>query len=111
MLVLSLVLVKVIKKIENYKWDFVACMFYIHRQGESATNETVIKMPSIEVDETPLTISMTTDSVGNLMSLLPVTYKMTNHSQYLLTLTLTVDASPSFMFSGQKQVSLLLTFT
>lgn len=78
------------------------------REGETALTESIIKLPSIEVDDTPLTISMNTEPVGYFMSLLPVTYTLTNHSPYLLTLSLNVDASASFMFAGQKQMVLYI---
>lgn len=79
------------------------------REGEKATTETKIKLPPIEINETPLTVVMKTGpSLGTYITLLPVTYTLTNHSHSLITLSLVVEASPSFMFAGHKQMVLYL---
>lgn len=69
-----------------------------------------ITMPTIRVESTPVSVEMQLPAHGWVRTPMAVSYLIRNHTDELLELELSMEASEYFMFAGHKQVTLSLSY-
>lgn len=70
--------------------------------------QTTVTMPSVVVKPAKLYIETMIPASGMVRTTLPASYTIHNRTDSVLELEIVMDSSEAFMFSGHKQVSLLI---
>ncbi|XP_049939900.1 trafficking protein particle complex subunit 11 isoform X1 [Schistocerca serialis cubense] len=77
------------------------------RKGSnSQVTSSSIMMPTIRVEASPLAVEMRLPAHGWVRTPMAVSYLIRNHTELLLELDLSMEASEAFMFAGHKQLQL-----
>ena len=66
---------------------------------------TSFPLPTINIEHIPICVSVDLPAFGSVKTLLPLCYCFKNRTPYVQDLQVAMDASDSFMFAGNKQVS------
>ncbi|XP_041357008.1 trafficking protein particle complex subunit 11-like [Gigantopelta aegis] len=65
---------------------------------------TSFPLPTINIEHIPIYVTLELPAFGSVKTLLPLCYSIKNCTPYLQEVEVTMDASDSFMFAGNKQV-------
>ncbi|XP_067008734.2 trafficking protein particle complex subunit 11 [Anabrus simplex] len=65
-----------------------------------------VALPTMRVENTPLLVEMSLPAHGWVRTPMAVSYHIQNHTNHLLELDLSIEASDAFMFAGHKQLHL-----
>lgn len=87
--------------------DNVTYCFSANDNDAFETSSSVTLAP-LWVEDAVIGLEAKLPAHGWVRTPLLVTYFIRNHSDYMITLRLTMEASDAFMFAGQKQVSYYL---
>ena len=89
----------------------VQCCYTLDRKVENCSGElehptvtSLFSLPTVNIEHLPLTVDLNLPAYGNLKTMLPVRYSLHNRTGYPQELEVSMEASDSFMFSGNKQV-------
>lgn len=65
---------------------------------------TLFSLPTVTIEHIPLSVELRLPAYGNMKCLLPICYMIHNRTGYPQEVEVNMEASDSFMFSGNKQV-------
>ncbi|XP_052268585.1 trafficking protein particle complex subunit 11-like isoform X2 [Dreissena polymorpha] len=71
---------------------------------EHPTVTTLFSLPTVSMEHIPLSVDLQLPAYGNMKCLLPVRYLIHNRTGYPQEIEISMEASESFMFSGNKQI-------
>lgn len=65
---------------------------------------TLFSLPTVTIEHVPLSVELRLPAYGSMKCLLPICYRILNRTGYPQEVEVNMEASDSFMFSGNKQV-------
>jgi hypothetical protein len=70
---------------------------------------SLFSLPTVTIEHIPLSVELKLPAYGSMKCLLPVCYVLHNRTGYPQEVEVNMEASDSFMFSGNKQVCIEMT--
>ena len=96
------------KQLKIYLMDF---MFETLRQGEDWPYvSTSFPLPTVNIEHIPISVHLQLPAFGRVKTLLPLSYLVRNRTAYVQELEINMESTDNFMFSGNKQVDVLLVW-
>jgi len=76
------------------------------KTGDGKVYSTIIKLAAAPLSQPPLVVEVVAPSVGHLRQLLPITYIISNYSDYVQDVELTIHPHEAFMYSGSQHATI-----
>ncbi|KAL5016622.1 hypothetical protein ScPMuIL_006211 [Solemya velum] len=65
---------------------------------------TSVPLPTVKIEHIPMSVELRLSAFGSVKTLLPIVYRLHNKTPYPQEMEVTMEASDTFMFSGNKQI-------
>lgn len=92
--------------LNNCKWHN-RVWFFRKSDEEVPYVDTLFPLPTVDTEFIPLSVELRLPAFGGVKSLLPLSYIFQNRTPYPQELEVAMDTNDCFMFSGNKQVTLV----